>query len=345
MSDTPVNPLPSRIPLIQAPMAGVQDWQLAAAVSSAGALGSIPCGMLSAAQVEAEVRAYRAACDKPLNLNFFCHPMPTPSADIMERWQTRLAGYYDEAGIQPSQGGALRMPYDADMAAVVEPLKPDVVSFHFGLPDAALVEGLKRNNTLIISTATTLEEGLWLQHNGADMGIAQGYEAGGHRGMFLTRDLATQSGTLALVSLLVSQLSIPVIAAGGIGSKEDIKAALNMGAAAVQLGTTYLLCDEAKTSALHRQQLTDLHATTALTNVFSGRPARGIRNRLMTELGDICADVAPFPFASAAVTPLKQAAEAQGRTDFSSLWSGQNRRGCQAINAAKLTQALWPDNQ
>jgi len=343
MSEQSATELPVSIPLIQAPMAGVQDWRLAVAVSSAGALGSIPCGMLTATQVEAEVNAFRAACDKPLNLNFFCHQMQEPSAEIMQSWQSCLDGYYREADIQQTEGGtgALRMPYDAEMADVVERLRPQVVSFHFGLPQSSLVTRLKAAGCLIISTATTLEEGLWLQHNGADMVIAQGYEAGGHRGMFLTRDLATQTGTLALVSLLVSQLNIPVIAAGGIASGQDIKAALAMGAVAAQLGTTYLLCDEAKTSALHRQQLKDVNAVTALSNVFSGRPARGIRNRLMIELGDINSQVAPFPYASAALAPLKQAAEAQGQTDFSSLWSGQNRSGCCEISAAELTQQLW----
>jgi len=259
----------------------------------------------------------------------------------MQRWQECLTGFYDEAGIQPSSSGALRLPYDDAMADVVERLRPEVVSFHFGLPQAALVERLKNIGCLILSTATTLEEGVWLQANGADMVIAQGYEAGGHRGMFLTDDLATQSGTLALVSLLVNKLDVPVIAAGGIGCAADVQAALSLGAVAVQAGTAYLLCDEAKTSTVHRQQLKDLNAVTALTNVFSGRPARGIRNRLMLELGDICADVAPFPYAYGLLGPLKQAAEAQGKGDFSSLWSGQNRSGCAEISAADMTRRLW----
>ena len=341
MTDELPRLLPTDIPLIQAPMAGVQDWRMAAAVSAAGGLGSIPCGMLSAEQVEAEVSAFRDTTSAPVNLNFFCHRMSEPTEDVMQRWQECLTGFYDQTGIQPSSSGALRLPYDDVMADVVERLRPEVVSFHFGLPQAALVERLKNIGCLILSTATTLEEGMWLQANGADMVIAQGYEAGGHRGMFLTDDLATQTGTLALVSLLVNKLDVPVIAAGGIGCAADVQAALSLGAVAVQAGTAYLLCDEAKTSTVHRQQLKDLNAVTALTNVFSGRPARGIRNRLMLELGDICADVAPFPYASGLLGPLKQAAEAQGKGDFSSLWSGQNRSGCAEISAADMTRRLW----
>lgn len=333
------------IPIIQAPMAGVQDWRLAAAVASAGALGSLPCGMLSADQVVAEVAAFRQATSAPLNLNFFCHTMAPLSKAAALRWQQMLAGYYDELSLQPSEAGALRMPYDDAMAEVVAELKPDVVSFHFGLPDAGKVDALKSAGVTVLSTATTLEEALWLQDHGVDMIIAQGVEAGGHRGMFLSQDLASQQSTRTLLQELQGRVSVPVIAAGGIGSAADIEQMLQLGASYVQLGTAYLLCDEAKTSEVYRQALIAETSVTALTNVFSGRPARGICNRLMRDLGNINNDVAPYPYASAALAPLKAAAEAQGRGDFSSMWAGENRAACRTVGAQQLTLDLWCDMQ
>lgn len=333
--------LKTKYPIIQAPMAGVQNWELACAVSKAGGLGSIPCGMLSPEKAEEELKQFRSHSSDAVNLNFFCHAMPEISEQVLNTWMKLLAPFYREAGIPESlSGGASRMPFSHAMADAVEPLVPDVVSFHFGLPDKELLERVKGWGSTVISSATTLEEGEWLQAQGADAVIAQGLEAGGHRGMFLTEDLGTQLGTTNLVSLLAENLSIPVIAAGGIATEFDIKKMLASGAQGVQLGTSYLLCDEARTSQIHREAIQKGEQVTAVTNIFSGRPARGISNRIMEELGYM-SDVAPaFPYATAGVAPLRSYAEANGLGDFSPLWSGENRSGCKAVSAEVLTKEL-----
>ena len=183
--------------------------------------------------------------------------------------------------------------------------------------------------------------GILAGKNGVDIVIAQGIEAGGHRGLFLNDDLSKQVDTLSLTAQLSQQLSIPVVAAGGIASHTDVKAMIELGAAGVQIGTSYLLCTEATTSTIHRSALKNAHSVTAITNVFSGRPARGIRNRLMKEFGDI-SEVAPdFPYASIALAPLRKAAEMQSSSDFTSLWSGTNRTGCKEMSATELTKELW----
>ncbi len=330
------------IPIIQAPMAGVQDWELAAAVAEAGGLGSIPCGMLSPGQIQAEIEAFKAHSNKPYNLNFFCHTMPVIDKNKLAAWEQTLSPYYREFGLSPPSGSdLLRRPFDATVADIIEPYAPPVISFHFGLPAPELLQRVKSWGALVLSSATTVEEGIWLEENGADIVVAQGYEAGGHRGMFLTDDLASQIGVFPLVSQLAEVLSTPLVASGGISSRKDIDAMVRLGAAGVQVGTSYLLCREAKTSAVHRQALRDQRAETAITNLFSGRPARGIRNRLMEDLGDVY-DAAPdFPYASLALAPLRQRAESQSSSDFSPLWSGQNRSGCREISATELTKVLW----
>jgi nitronate monooxygenase len=334
------------IPIIQAPMAGVQDWKLAVAVSNAGALGSIPCGMLTAAQVSSELESFTANCDKPYNLNFFCHTMPTVGRDQIDRWEKALSAYYRELNLPMDYSmRGLRKPFDKDIADAIEPYAPQVISFHFGLPSAALLDRVKSWGATVLSSATTVAEGIWLEANGADVVIAQGYEAGGHRGMFLTNDLTSQTGTLALTSQLLDQLRIPVVAAGGIGTSKDIKALIQLGAAGVQVGTSYLLCAETTTSPMHRAALKDRESVTTLTTVFSGRPARGIRNRVVRELGDQCKDAPPFPYASLALAPLRQKAEASNSTDFTPLWCGQNRSGLKEISAGDLTRQLWGDCQ
>ncbi|CAM3519025.1 NAD(P)H-dependent flavin oxidoreductase [Parendozoicomonas haliclonae] len=337
-------------PVIQAPMAGVQNWELALAVSEAGGLGSIPCGMLSPEQITNEIKQFREHSDKPYNLNFFCHTMPEISNDELTDWQQLLAPYYQELGIEPSDNiNGLRRPFDQTIADVLESYRPPIMSFHFGLPSPELVQRIKSWGTVILSSATTVEEGLWLQENGADMVIAQGSEAGGHRAMFLTDDPNTQRTTAELVTELSSALSVPIIAAGGIASHQDVFDLMKLGAEAVQIGTSYLLCDEAKTSILHRQRLKDGASPTALTNLFSGRLARGISNRLMQDLQYINEHVTSFPYASVALAPLRAKAEALGRDDFSPLWAGINQQGCQEISASRLTQVFWnnttqPDN-
>ena len=336
--------LGTELPIIQAPMAGSQGSALAIAVGRAGGLGSLPCAMLGADAVRSEVAAIRAGIGgRPFNLNFFCHQPSEPDAAREARWRQALAPYYreydiDPAGIAPGPG---RNPFTAEAAQLVAELRPEVVSFHFGLPSAELLAPVRAAGARVLGSATTLEEGLWLQSHGVDAVIAQGLEAGGHRGHFLSDDLTLQLGTFALVRQLVRALHVPVIAAGGIADAPGVAAALALGAMGVQVGSAYLLCPEAGTSAVHRAALESEAARhTALTRLFSGRPARGIVNRLMREMGPL-ADVPPaFPLAGAALAPLRARAEAAGCGDFSPLWAGQGAHGGRARPAAEMTREL-----
>jgi nitronate monooxygenase len=331
------------LPVIQSPMAGSQNHLLAAAVSESGGLGSIPAGMLNAETLDAELSTIEALTRKPYNVNFFCHRTPVENAARTEAWLGLLAPYLKEMAIDPASisGGATRKPFDAAMAEVVERHRPPVVSFHFGLPAPDLLQRVKATGAKILSSATTLEEGRWLQAQGVDAVIAQGVEAGGHRGMFLSEDINSQVGTFALLPQLVTVLDVPVIAAGGIADARGVSAAQALGAAGVQVGTAYLLCDESRASPLHRQALQSPGAEeTVLTTLFSGRPARGIVNRLIRELGARPDAVPAFPLAGNAIGSLRAAAEPQGIDHFSPLWAGQNVSGCQPIPAARLTEAL-----
>ena len=345
--NAPMTPLLSllgtRLPLIQAPMAGSQGAALSVAVCNAGGLGSLPCAMLTPDALRQELTAITAGTRAPYNVNFFCHAPPVPDAAREARWRSALAPYYAEAGLDvdavPSGPG--RVPFDHAMADVLEPFRPPVVSFHFGLPAPDLLARVKGWGSVVLSSATTVAEGVWLEAHGADAVIAQGLEAGGHRGMFLSDDLTTQVGTFALLPQLVAALKVPVIAAGGIADAAGVRAALALGAAGVQVGTAYLCCPEATTSAMHRAALqSDASAHTALTHLFSGRPARGIVNRLMRELGPLNPAAPAFPLATAAVAPLRAHWEARGSGDFSPLWAGQNPRGCRALPAADITRTL-----
>ncbi|MFZ5508159.1 MAG: NAD(P)H-dependent flavin oxidoreductase [Pseudomonadota bacterium] len=332
-----------RLPLIQAPMAGVQDHRLAAAVSNAGGLGSLPAAMLGADALRDQLSALQALTDRPINVNFFCHVQPSPDAAREARWRAVLAPYYAEFDVDPAQvsAGPGRMPFSADMADVLEAFRPAVVSFHFGLPAADLLARVKAWGACVLGSATTVAEARWLEAHGADAIIAQGLEAGGHRGHFLSDDLSEQLGTFALLPQVVRAVSRPVIAAGGIADAQGVAAAMALGASAVQVGTAYLCCPEATTSAVHRAALgSEAARHTALTNVFSGRPARGIVNRAMRELGPLSAEVPAFPLAAAAIAPLRARAEAAGSGDFSPLWCGQNAAGCQPVPAAELTRLL-----
>jgi nitronate monooxygenase len=331
------------LPVIQAPMAGAQGSALASAVSNAGGLGSLPCALLSADDIRREVTAIRARTSRPFNVNFFCHRQPAPDAARDRAWIAALSPYYRELEIEPptGEGGPARLSFDAAMADLVDELRPPIVSFHFGLPAPDLVARIKQSGATVLSSATTVVEACWLEAHGVDAVIAQGVEAGGHRGMFLTDDLTTQAGTLALVPQIVRAVGVPVIAAGGIADAAGVRAAMALGAAGVQVGTAYLLCPEATTSAVHRTVLkSDAARHTALTNVFTGRPARGIVNRLMRELGPMCSAAPTFPLAAAGVAPLRVAAERQGRGDFSSLWCGQNATGCREVPAEELTRGF-----
>jgi nitronate monooxygenase len=331
------------LPVIQAPMAGFQGSALAVAVSNAGGLGSLPGALLSPDALRKELAAIRTQTAKPFNVNFFCHTPPTPSAEREAAWRATLAPYYEEFGLDmgtiTESGG--RAPFSSEVADVLDEFRPAVVSFHFGLPAPELLTRVRRWGSKVLSSATTVDEARWLEARGVDAIIAQGFEAGGHRGMFLSDDLTTQAGTLALVPQIVSAVKTPVIAAGGIADAKGVAAAHALGAAGVQVGTAYLLCPEAATSAVHRAALKSEAARhTALTNVFSGGPARGIVNRVMKEVGPISAAAPAFPLAAAALAPLRTKAESLGSGDFSPLWAGQNASGCKEVSAARLTREL-----
>ncbi len=335
--------LGTELPLIQAPMAGVQGSALAIAVSNAGGLGSLPGAMLSADALQLELAALRRGTDRPWNVNFFCHTPPVPDPAREARWRETLAPFYAEAGldITAAPAGAGRVPFSHAVADVIEPFRPPVLSFHFGLPAADLLARVKSWGSVVLSSATTVDEARWLVAHGVDAVIAQGLEAGGHRGMFLTDELTTQLGTFALLPQIVAAVEVPVIAAGGIADAAGVTAAMALGAAGVQVGTAFLCCPEASTSTLHRTALqSDSARHTALTNVFTGRPARGIVNRVMRELGPLSPAAPAFPLATAAIAPLRAHFEALGSGDFSPLWAGQNASRCRAIPAAELTRQL-----
>jgi nitronate monooxygenase len=296
------------LPLIQAPMAGVQGSALALAVSNAGALGSLPAAMLTPEALRAELQALRSGTSGPSTSTFSATPRRFRTCPRGHLARNALAPFYAEAGLDITAvpAGAGRVPFTAEAADLLEAFRPAVVSFHFGLPAPALVQRVKAWGARVLSSATTVEEALWLEAHGADAIIAQGLEAGGHRGMFLTDDLTTQMGTLALLPQILRAVNVPVIAAGGITDAAGVAAAMALGAAGVQVGTAYLLCTEATTSAVHRVALqSDAARHTALTNVFTGRPARGIVNRVMRELGVMSAAAPAFPLATAAMAPLR----------------------------------------
>ena len=331
------------LPIIQAPMAGVQASTLATAVCEAGGLGSLPCALLDHDGMVRELTAVAGATRRPYNVNFFCHTTPTPDAEREARWRAVLMPYYREFGIDAAsiKPGPGRAPLTDDAVAILERFKPAVVSFHFGLPSHDLLARVRTFGAKLIASATTVAEARWLAARGVDAIIAQGWEAGGHRGIFLSDDLTTQVGTFALLPQIIAAVDVPVIAAGGIADARGVEAALSMGAAAAQIGTAYLACDEATTSAVHRAALaSDAAAHTAVTNVFTGRPARGIVNRIMREIGPMAREAPAFPLATSAIAPLRAAAERMGSGDFSPLWAGQNVSGCRGGSASQLTRAL-----
>ena len=333
----------TEFPILLAPMAGVMDQDLAIAAAQGGALPAIPCAMIPAEKAREQVNILRQRIAAPVNLNFFCH---TPVAADPAReagWKRRLAPYYGELGLDPaaSVNAANRAPFDEAMCALVEELKPEVVSFHFGLPDAAMVRRVKTAGAIVLSSATTVKEAIWLEQNGADVIIAQGAEAGGHRGMFLTENIAEQPGTFALVPQVVDAVKVPVIAAGGIADGRGIAAAFALGASGVQIGTAYLRCPESKLIAPARVALAQARDdSTVITNVMTGRPARGVANRMMREVGPVSSDAPAFPHAATALGPLKAAAEKLGKVDFTNLWAGQAVGMGREMPAAELTRAL-----
>ncbi len=336
--------LGTALPIIQAPMAGVQGSALALAVCHAGGLGSIPAAALSPDALRAELSVMVAQSNGlPWNVNFFAHEPPTVDEKSQAAWRASLAPFYDQYNIDPATitTGAGRSPFTEALADLVAPFRPPVVSFHFGLPSPPLLARVRAWGAKVLSSATTVEEALWLQERGVDAIIAQGLEAGGHRGYFLTRDLTTQMGTFALLPQIVRAVNVPVMASGGIVDEQSVAAAFGLGAAGVQVGTAYLLCHEATTSPVHRAALQSEAARhTALTTLFTGGAARGIVNRAMRELGALNNLAPAFPLATAAMAPLRAAAEREGCGDFSPLWSGQNASVCRAVSASEVTQAL-----
>ena len=332
-----------RLPIVQAPMANFSTVEMAVGAGEAGALASLPCASLSPDQIRSAVAAIRKANAGPVNLNFFCHEQPAHNEEREAAWRTRLLPYYRALGIDPQAqtSAASRKPFDEAACALLEELRPEVASFHFGLPDEALLARVKATGARLIASATTVAEARWLEEHGCHAVIAMGAEAGGHRGNFLSHDMARQVGTFALVPQIVDAVRVPVIAAGGIADGRGIAAALALGASGVQIGTAYLFSPEAKVSAPHRAALAEASdEDTEITNLFTGRPARGIVNRLMHELGPLSPDLPAFPLAASALAPLKAKAEAEGSGDFSNLWSGQAARLSRTLPAKELTQRL-----
>jgi nitronate monooxygenase len=333
-------------PIVQAPMAGIMDAELVIGAAEGGALGSLPCAMLSPEKAREQVGIVRQRIKAPLNMNFFAHRAVAADPQRDAGWRMRLGAYYKELGLDPSvpTAPANRAPFDAAMCEVVEDMKPEVVSFHFGLPDKPLLDRVKATGAVVIGCATIVREAVWLEENGADAIIAQGAEAGGHRSMFLTDNIAAQPGLFALVPQMANAVRVPIIAAGGIADGRGIAAAFALGAAGVQIGTAYLRCPESKASALGRAALAMAgDESTVITNVMTGRAARGIANRAMREVGPVTPDAPAFPHAAAAFAPLKAAAEKQGSADFTNLWAGQGVRLGREMPAAELTRALAGD--
>jgi nitronate monooxygenase len=331
------------LPLIQAPMAGPVFSEMVVAVAEAGGLGSLPCATMAPADVRSELAIIRRQTKRPINVNFFCHTPPAFDAARDDRWRQQLRNYYLEHGLDPDGPvpASNRAPFDDALCDLVEEFCPEVVSFHFGLPEPRLLDRVRGTGAKILSSATTVAEARWLEQHGCDAIIAQGFEAGGHRGNFLSEDISTQIGTFALVPQVVDAVTVPVIAAGGIADARGIVAAFALGAAAVQIGTAYLFTPEARVSPPHRTALRSEQAEeTALTNLFTGRPARGIVNRIMRELGPMGAEVPSFPLAGGALAPLRTATEKLGSGDFMSLWAGQAARLGREMPAGELTRRL-----
>jgi nitronate monooxygenase len=330
------------LPIIQAPMAGVGSSEMAVGVSEAGGLGSLACALLTTDQIIEEVNSIRRQTSQPINLNFFCHQPPKADPEREAAWRRVLERYFIELGLDPTAVPSVsgRGAFDSALCDLVAELRPSVVSFHFGLPEKTLVARVRATGAKILSSATTVEEARWLEAEGCDVVVAQGVEAGGHRGMFLTDDISTQIGTLSLVPQVVDAVKVPVIAAGGIADGRGITAAFALGAAAVQIGTAYLLSPEARLSSLYRQGLRNDRNQTVLTNIFTGRPARAIANRMVREIGPTSELVPDFPLATSFSVPLRVASEARGATDFTPMWSGQSASLARELPAKEITRRL-----
>jgi len=327
------------LPIIQAPMAGATTSAMVIAACNAGGLGSMPAAMLSIDQLREELKTIRQHTQRPINVNYFCHQPPAADEQRARDWKNLLEPYYRELGVDFDAPTPVsnRAPFDNAACEVIEEFRPEVVSFHFGLPEKSLLDRVKATGAKVLSSATTVEEAIWLEQHGCDAIIAMGYEAGGHRGMFLSDDLSSQVGIFALVPQIVDAVKVPVIAAGGIADARGVAAAFLLGASAVQVGTAYLFTPEAKVSTSHHKALrTAKESETAVTNIFTGRPARGILNRVMRELGPMSTKAPAFPLAGGALMPLR----AKGEADFSNLWAGQAFTLSIEMTTAELTRKL-----
>ena len=339
-----------RIPVIQAPMAGVSTPEMAAAVSNAGGLGSLGVGNLDAGAAREMVRAVRALSDGPFNVNVFCHPPAIPDPEREAAWLSRLGPHFARYGAKPS--GGLREIYrsflvDDAMLDVLVTERPSVVSLHFGLPDADRIRTLKEAGISLLATATNLDEALAAEAAGVDAVVAQGYEAGGHRGTFDPDAPDECLGTMALTRLLVERLSVPVVAAGGIMDGAGVAASLALGASAAQLGTAFLLCPESAADSGYRRALLERPARrTTMTSAISGRPARSLAN-LFTELGDLSPrhEVPSYPIAYDAGKSLHAAARAVGEFGYGAHWAGQGAALIRSMTAGELVGVLWRECQ
>lgn len=333
------------LPILQAPMAGVSTPAMAAAVSSAGGLGSIGVGAVDAETARGMIAAVRAATDRPFNVNVFCHRPAVADGAREAAWLARLAPHFARVGAEPP--GQLREVFtsfvedDAMLAMLLEE-RPRVVSFHFGLPSAEQIAALRGAGIVLLASATNVEEGRSVAAAGIDAVVAQGFEAGGHRGVFEPEAPDGCLGTMALTRLLVRNLEIPVIAAGGIMDGAGIAAALVLGASAAQLGTAFIACPESAADAGFRAALLSAASGhTVMTKAISGRPARGIVNRL-TALGEETADdmIPAYPMAYDAAKALIAAAKAAGEAGFGAHWAGQAAPLARAMPAAELVAQL-----
>jgi nitronate monooxygenase len=330
------------LPIIQAPMASATTPALASAVSNAGALGSLGCAVLAADGVREQVAAVRAATNRAFNLNFFVHQPPAPDATAAARMRAQLKSYYDELGLGAvPEAQPVLSPFDGEMLDLLLDLRPPVVSFHFGLPEAQAVRRLKDIGCKIISSATTVAEARQLETGGADAVVAQGYEAGGHRGSFTDTPGTGMVGTMALVPQVVDAVRVPVIAAGGIADGRGIAAAFALGAAGVQIGTAFLACPEASVAPHHREALARASDEgTQLTRAFTGRPARALRNRFTTEMEAPGRDALAFPLQTSLTAPFRTLGSHPSAADFAAMWAGQAAALARAMPAGQLIETL-----
>jgi nitronate monooxygenase len=326
-------------PVIQAPMASAATPELVVAVSEAGGLGSLGSAMLAPDDLRSQVAAVREGTSKPFLLNFFAHEPPPVAADAAQRARQRVAPLYDEFGLgEPPEVSVPPIAFDGDRLEIALEARAAMVTFHFGLPGDAAVSALRDAGSRIAASATTVAEAKQLEQAGVDAVIAQGAEAGGHRGSFLVPGDDGPVGTLALVPQVADAVDLPVIAAGGIADGRGLAAVLALGAAGAQIGTAFLACPEAMVHPLHREALRAARAEgTTITRAVSGRPARTLRNRLTGELGT---DPLPYPAQLALTVPLAQGAAGQGSADFLPLWAGQGAPLAREMGAAELVRAI-----